>query len=148
MAQKWCWINTHWCTNILFKNHVSNNEEAFNYEERHNIGKSLEKYLLPAPSEVQWTLDLITKLIASESTFRRTLCGMVVYKVLKSKVEIDLAFFLTLILFSLVTILCNPEFFRSWIKKTFIITFKGWLCAAVIWSYDKSGTNGCFMHFR
>ena len=47
-------------------------------------------------------LDLSTKLKTSESTFW-CLFGMVVYKVLKSKVEIDLAFFLTLILFSLVT---------------------------------------------
>ena len=50
------------------------------------------------------TLDLKTKLITSESTFRRSLCGMVVDKMLNSKAEIDLAFFLTLILFSLVAI--------------------------------------------
>ena len=54
------------------------------------------------------TLDLKTNLITSESTFRRRLCGMVKYKVLKSNVEIDLAYilidFLTLILFSLVAI--------------------------------------------
>ena len=73
----------------------------------------LVKNLLPAPLEVQQidvlgkpmrflALDLSTKLKTSESTFW-CLCGMVVYKVLKSKVEIDLAFFLTLILFSLVT---------------------------------------------
>ena len=64
----------------------------------------LVKYLLPAPSEVQcitvlekpmrfMTLGLNTKLIISESTSRRSLCRMVVHKVLKSKVEIDLAFF-------------------------------------------------------
>ena len=64
----------------------------------------LVKYLLPALSEVQYitvlekpmrfmTLGLNTKLIISESTFRRSLCRMVVHKVLKSKVEIDLAFF-------------------------------------------------------
>ena len=75
----------------------------------------LVRYLLPAPLEVQLinvlekpmrflTLDLKTKLIISESTFRRSLCRMVMYKVLKSKVEIDLAFFLTLIFFSLVPI--------------------------------------------
>ena len=72
----------------------------------------LMKDLLPALLEVQYihvlqkpvpflTLDLKTKLITSQSTFRRSLCGMVVYKVLLSKVETDLAFFLTLILFSL-----------------------------------------------
>ena len=36
--------------------------------------------------------------------FRRSLCGIVVYKVIKSKVEIDLAFSFTMILFSLVAI--------------------------------------------
>ena len=50
------------------------------------------------------TFDLKTKLITSESTFRRSLSGMVAYKMLNSKAEIDLAFFLTLILFSLVAI--------------------------------------------
>ena len=50
------------------------------------------------------TLDLQTKLITSESNFTRSFSGMVVYKMLNSKAEIDLAFFLTLILFSLVAI--------------------------------------------
>ena len=50
------------------------------------------------------TLDLKTKLITSESTLRRSLSRMVVNKMLNSKAEIDLAFFLTLILFSLVAI--------------------------------------------
>ena len=50
------------------------------------------------------TLDLTTKLITSESTFRKSLCGMVLDKMLKSKAERDLAFFLTLLLFSLVAI--------------------------------------------
>ena len=50
------------------------------------------------------TLDLKTKLITSKSTFRRSLFGMVVDKMLSSKAEIDLAFILTLILFSLVAI--------------------------------------------
>ena len=50
-------------------------------------------------------LCMMTNLsIISKRTFWRSLYGMVVYKVLKSKVEMDLAFFLTLILFSLVTI--------------------------------------------
>ena len=57
------------------------------------------KNLLPAPLEV----DLKTKLITSESTVMTSLCGMVVYKVQKSKIQIDLAFCLRLILFSLVT---------------------------------------------
>ena len=50
------------------------------------------------------TLDLKTELITSESTFRKSLSGMVVYKILISKAEIDLAFLLILILFSLVAI--------------------------------------------
>ena len=49
------------------------------------------------------SLDLRTKLRASENTFMRILRGMVVYKVLKSKAEIDFSFFLTQNLFSLVT---------------------------------------------
>ena len=70
------------------------------------------------------TLDLKTKLITSESTFRRSLSGMVVYKILNSKAEIDLAFFLTLILFSLVAIgkeFCTtqnfpqPEWKKLWV---------------------------------
>ena len=36
-----CWIKTHWCTNILFENHVTNSEETFIYGERHSIDKSL-----------------------------------------------------------------------------------------------------------
>ena len=50
------------------------------------------------------TSDLKSKFTTSESIFRRSLCGMAAYKVLKSKSEIDLNFFLILILFSLVTI--------------------------------------------
>ena len=136
------------------------------------------KYLLPAHLEVQQihvlekpmcflTLDLKTKLITSESTFRRSLCGMVVDKMLSSKAEIDLAFFLTLILLSLVAIgkkmLHNPDFLTAWIKETlrmktfyslknhfekFICCIREWLRAAAIWSYNKSGTYGCLVHFR
>ena len=35
------------------------------------------------------TLDMKAKLISSENTFTRSLCELVVYKVIKSKVEID-----------------------------------------------------------
>ena len=63
------------------------------------------------------TSDLKSKLITSESTFRRSLCGMVADKMLSSKAEIDLAFFLTLILLSLVAIgkkmLHNPDFLTA-----------------------------------
>ena len=73
------------------------------------------KCFLPVPLEVQYmdvlekpvrflTLDFKAKLITSESTFRRSLYGMILDKMLNSKVEINVAFFLTLILFSLVTI--------------------------------------------
>ena len=62
------------------------------------------------------TLDLKKKLITSESTFSRSLCGMVIDKMLSSKAEIDLTFFLTLILFSLVAIvkkLCTTQNFSQ-----------------------------------
>ena len=96
------------------------------------------------------TLDLKTKLIISESTFRRSLCRMVVYKMLKSKVEIHLAFFLTLILFSLVPIgkeFCTTQNLTAGIKETSVVkTFNSiknhyenfgycireWISAAVI----------------
>ena len=48
------------------------------------------------------TFYLKSKSVSSESSFLRNLCGMVEYKMLKSKAEIDLTFFSTLILFSLV----------------------------------------------
>ena len=72
------------------------------------------------------TLDLKTKLITSESTFRRSLSGMVVYKILNSKAEIDLAFFLTLILFSLVAIgkeFCTTQNFSQpeWQKLSTVL---------------------------
>ena len=60
------------------------------------------------------TLDLKTKLITSESTFRRSLCRMVVYEVLQLKVKIDV--FLTWILLSIVQsekILHFPEFLTA-----------------------------------
>ena len=91
----------------------------------------LIKYLLPAPLEVQQidvlenpmcfpTLDLKTKLISSENTFR-SLCGMVVYKILMSKVEIDLALFLKLIFFQFSDnwkiFLHKPEFLTGRTKK-------------------------------
>ena len=41
VAPKWYWINTYWYANILFKNHLTNGEEAVIDEERHSIGKSL-----------------------------------------------------------------------------------------------------------
>lgn len=91
----------------------------------------LIKYLLPAPLEVQQidvlenpmcfpTLDLKKKLISSENTFR-SLCGMVAYKILMSKVEIDLALFLKLIFFQFSDnwkiFLHKPEFLTGRTKK-------------------------------
>ena len=70
------------------------------------------------------TLDLKTKLITFKSTLMKSLYGMTVYKVLRSKVEIELAFFLTLILFSLVTIgkeFCTIQNFYSLNKKAFVM---------------------------
>ena len=92
-------------------------EKAFIYEKRHSIGRSLfseESSSSPLKIPVDrcsrkvngffLNFNLNTKLITSESILRRSLCRMVVYKILKLQVEIDLAFFLTLILFSSVTI--------------------------------------------
>ena len=113
-------INSH---NILFKNCVTNSKEAFIYEEIHSIDKILfsetsSSSSLRSPIDVLeksvrfLTSNLKTKVITSEDTFRKRLCGMVVYQVLKSKVEIDLEFCLTLILFSLATI--KKEFWGTW----------------------------------
>ena len=101
VGPKWCCINTHWYTNNFSKSHDSNSEDAFIYEERHNMDKFSEvsEVPLPAPLEVLQTYfleksmrfltsDLNTKLITAESTLRRSLCGMVVCKVLKWKIEI------------------------------------------------------------
>ena len=52
----------------------------------------------------------------------KSLCGMVAHKVLKSKFEIDLAFFLTSILFSLVTIgkeFCKTQNSSTLTKRSF-----------------------------
>ena len=71
------------------------------------------------------TSDLKKKLIASAGTFRRNLCKMVEYKVLQSRVEIDP--FLTLILFSMVTIgkeVCTTRnFLQSESSKPFYENF-------------------------
>ena len=70
------------------------------------------------------TLDLKIKLIISESPFRRSLCRMVVYKMLKSKVKIHLAFFLTLILFSLVPIgkeFCTTQNLTAGMKENSVV---------------------------
>ena len=40
VGPKLYWINTHWYANIVLKNHVTNNKEAFIYEEIHSIDKS------------------------------------------------------------------------------------------------------------
>ena len=88
------------------------------------------------------------------------------YKVLKSKGDIDLAFFLLLILcglgdnwkrifsqsrisYSLNKIIFFWRTFRS-AKNHFEIfwySVKEILCAAVFWSQNRSDTNGYFMHF-
>ena len=69
-------------------------------------------------------LDLKTKLITFKSTLMKSLYGMTVYKVLRSKVELELAFFLTLILFSLMTVgkeFCTIQNFYSLNKKAFVM---------------------------
>ena len=101
VTQKWCVINTHWCYTISFKVQVNGSEDAFVCEKKHRIDNwvCLIKHLLPAPIKVQeinvleapirfLTLEMKTKLIPSQCTFIRSVCGMVVHEVLKSKVEI------------------------------------------------------------
>ena len=68
------------------------------------------------------TSDLNAKLIIYEISFMGSLCGMVLYKVPKSKVEIDLAFFLTLVFsYNWKRILHNPEFLTARIKEAFVM---------------------------
>ena len=89
--------------------------------------------------------SLNTKMITSEGTFRRNLCRMVVYNILQSKVEID--FFLTFILFSMVTIgkqFCTTQnsyslnkrkfFMKTFdsIKNQFEYCIREWIRATVI----------------
>lgn len=64
------------------------------------------------------TSNLKTKIISPESAVMRNLCGMVEYKALKLKVKIDLAFFITLILFGLVTIGKESGTTENWNKRT------------------------------
>ena len=83
----------------LFKNHVTNNEEAFVYDERNNIGKSLfsevsSLHSLRCPIDkcfrkVNAFFDFRFEDKTSEDTFRRGFYGIVVCTVIKSKVEID-----------------------------------------------------------
>ena len=72
------------------------------------------KYLLSGPLEIQkisvleepmcfLTLESNKRLITSETTLQSSVCGLVVYKVLKSKVERDLAFLLKLVLLLFLT---------------------------------------------
>ena len=75
---------------------------------RNNISLTKVEDLLENPRRFL-TLDLKTKLITHENTFMSSLCGMVVYKVLKAKVET--AFFLTFVLFSFVII--GKEFYAN-----------------------------------
>ena len=82
-----------------FKNHVTNNEEAFIYDERNNIGKSLfsevsSLHSLRCPIDkcfrkVNAFFDLRFEDKTSDDTFRRRFYEIVVCTVIKSKVEID-----------------------------------------------------------
>lgn len=100
----------------IYQNHVTTSKEAFMYEKRQSIDKSLICEVSPSSSIRSpiedvleklirfLTSDLITKLITSKRTFYEGLCRMAVDNVLNSKVEIGLAFCLILVLFNLVTI--------------------------------------------
>ena len=100
-------INELWNpTNILLENHVTNRVKKHLLMRKDTALSRgfLVKHFLPAFLEVQQidvlekpvrflTICLKAKLITSEKLFSRNLYGMVVYKVLESKAEIDLAFF-------------------------------------------------------
>ena len=133
VGPKWCWVNSHWYTNILFKNHATSRVKTQLFIDKSLFSEVSSSSSLRSPIDICLdkpmrflTLDLKTKLITSESTFRRSLSGMVVYKILNSKAEIDLAFFLTLILFSLVAIgkefcttqnFSQPEWKKLWVWR-------------------------------
>ena len=101
VGPKWCWVNTNLYANILFKNHVTNRvtKHLFMRKDitltRVCLVKYLSKYMFCQTS------DLKANLI----TFETLLWGVCLgwsYRVLYLKVEIY--FFLTLILFSIVAI--------------------------------------------
>ena len=112
VSPKWWWIKIYWNTNILFKNQVSSSEEGFIYEKRHKIDEIVFSEVSSSSSLRSPTDRCFSnanpfsdfRLITSESPFVKSLLGMVVYKVIKSKAEIYLAFALIEILFNLVTI--------------------------------------------
>ena len=77
-----------WYNKILFKDHATNSNEAFIFQERHSTDKSfLAEESLRSPIDVlrksirflTSNSDLKTKVITSEGTFRRNICGMVLY---------------------------------------------------------------------
>ena len=116
VGPKWCWVNSHWYTNILFKSHATSRVKTQLFIDKGLFSEVSSSSFLRSPVDICsdkpmrfLTFDLKTKLITSESTFRRSLCGMVLDKMLNSEAETDLAFFLTLLLFILVEI--GKEFF-------------------------------------
>ena len=137
VGPKWCWVNSHWYTNILFKNHATSRVKKHLFIDKSLFSEVSSSSSLRSPIDICLdkpmrflTLDLKTKLITSESTFRRSLCGMVVDKMLSSKAENDLAFFLILILFSLVVIgkefcatqnFSQSEWKKLWVWKPSIV---------------------------
>ena len=95
----------------LIKNHATSRMKKHLFIDKSFFSEVSSSSSLRSPIDIclekpkrLMNLDLKTKWITSKSTFRRSLCGMVVNKMLSSKAEIDLAFFLTFILFSSVAI--------------------------------------------
>ena len=64
-------IKTHWYTNILFKNQVTNSEEAFIYGKRHRIDKSLFNEVSSSIS-LGSPIDWQEKLVRLINSFRKT----------------------------------------------------------------------------
>ena len=146
--------------------------KAFIFKERHNIDKSFFREVFPY-SSLRSAGDGCFRKVNAFSYFRFEykidnfcLCGMVAYKMLKLKVLIDLALLLKLILFRLMTNrierITTQNFLEpkrknllSWkFPAVFKIIMKIWIMyqrvalCCIFWSYNKCGTNICFIHFR
>ena len=133
VGPKWCWVSSHWYTNILFKNHATSRMKKHLFIDKSLFSEVSSSSSLRSPIDICLekpmrflTLNLTTKLITSESTFKSSLCGMVLDKMLKSKAQRDLASFLTLLLFSLVAIgkefcttqnFSQPKWKKLWVWK-------------------------------
>ena len=94
VGPKWCWVNFYWYNHILFKNHATSRVKTQLFIDKSLFSEVSSSSSLRSPIDICLdkpmcflTLDLKTKLITSESTFRRSLCEMVLDKMRNSKAE-------------------------------------------------------------